>query len=287
MPNSSSDFSTAWLECVATELKSRKLPRREITRLITELSDHLSDLAESLGTTFLPPAVRSNVPPLSSLSPSLKDEAMSMEAIAANCLGSPAEIADTALGEFRKRKNLLSRSPLAAFATFVLLPLPLLVAAWLALMTISGLSLGALEAGLAWSGILPASSTGAADEEVGEALGGWLRDANQFELVVVHLLLIAEIAVPAAAVAVLLGWLARRTARRWLWGMTACALVGLGFGAAQYDLKISDLPGKSQLMFMLGLGHNPLRQCCYSLLPLGVGVLVLRRADAVANGTPA
>jgi hypothetical protein len=37
-----------------------------------------------------------------------------------------AEIADTAVREFHRRKNLLSRSWLAAFGTFALLPLPLL-----------------------------------------------------------------------------------------------------------------------------------------------------------------
>jgi hypothetical protein len=60
---------STWLECVEAELLGRKLPRQEVARLVAELADHLSD--------------------------SLKEEPMSTEAIAVNCLGSPGEIADT------------------------------------------------------------------------------------------------------------------------------------------------------------------------------------------------
>jgi hypothetical protein len=41
--------------------------------------------------------------------------------------------------------------------------------------------------------------------------------------------------------------------RRWLWGITACMLVGLGFGATRFELTFSDQPGKSQLRLMAGI----------------------------------
>ncbi|HEY2250785.1 MAG TPA: hypothetical protein VGH74_06975 [Planctomycetaceae bacterium] len=164
-----------------------------------------------------------------------------------------------------------------------MLPLPLLVAAWLGCMLASEYSLEFLFEGLVWSGVLPAIPAAAIDADPLDYLGNRLRNGGQLEIIIVHLFLIALLSVPAAGVAALYGRLARRTARRWLWGITACALVGLGFGAAQYDLRIADRPGKSQLLFMIGIGRHPLQQCCYSLLPLAVGVLVLRRSGAHAD----
>ncbi len=208
---------------------------------------------------------------------------MSMEANAIATLGRPAEIAETAVREFRKRKNLLSRSWLAAFSTFVLLPLPLLAAAWFTSMTVTSCSLELLYSTLQWSGVLPERPDETTDLDDSEFVRTWLCEASQTELIAVHVALLAVLSIPAAGVAALYGRLARRTPRQWLWGLTACTLVGLGFGAAKYDLTISDRPGKSQLMFMVGLGHQPLQQCCYSLMPLAVGVLVLRRSGATAH----
>ena len=204
---------------------------------------------------------------------------MSTEAIAVNCLGSPVEIADTAVHEFRRRRNLLSRSWLAAFSTFVLLPIPLLVVAWLVSMLVVGGSL----AGLEWCGVLSAAPAGATDPA--DFLECWLLNGSQFEFMLVHLITIGVLLIPAAGLAALYGRLARRTSRRWLWGLTACTLVGLGFGTTWYDLTFSDRPGKSQMMLFIGIGRQPLKQCCYSLLPLAVGVLVLRRSDRVAELT--
>jgi hypothetical protein len=271
-----------WLECVEAELLGRKLPRQEVARLVAELTDHLSDLADFQGDLDPQPTAGT---PFSPLPPSLKEEPMSTEAIAVNCLGSPAEIADTAVREFRQRKNLLARSRLATFGIFVLLPLPLLVIAWLVSMFAVETSLELLLAGLERSGIVPEASAGAIDPV--EFIRDRLRNGAQFDIMILHFLLIAILSIPAAGLAALFGRLARRTSRRWLWGLTACTLVSLGFGAAQYDLTISDRPGKSQLLFMVGIGRQPLQQCCYSLLPLGVGVLVLRRSGRVAERMPA
>jgi hypothetical protein len=221
MSNPNNGSLKNWLERVEIELRGRKLPRQEVARLVAELADHLSDLADSQGNLSLPPAARSLV---TSPPPSLKEEPMSMEANAVECLGSPAEIADTAVREFRKRKNLLSRSPLAAFGTFVLLPLPLLVAAWLACMVVTEVSLETLHAGLEWSGAIPASPADTAEADPADYLALRLREGSQFEIIAVHLVLIALLSVPAMGVAVLYGRLARRTPRRWLWGLTACAI---------------------------------------------------------------
>ena len=98
MSNPNSTPAASWLERVESELRNRRLPRREVARLVAELTDHLSDLAEFQGKSSLPPAARTRVFPHL---PSLKEEPMSMEANAIECLGSPAAIADTAVREFR------------------------------------------------------------------------------------------------------------------------------------------------------------------------------------------
>jgi hypothetical protein len=276
-----------WLERVETELLRRKLPRHEVARLVTELADHVTDLADSRYAPFGQPVAGSSASRgilLSPLSPSLKDEPMSTDASVVECLGSPIEIADSAVREFRRRRNLLSRSWLAAFGTFALLPLPLLVVAWLVTMMTFGTSLEILQFGLEWSGAVP---LGPAWADPADFLVDGLREGQWLDVLIVNCCGIAVLLIPAAGLSFLFGRLAGRTSRRWLWGLTASALVGLGFGASHFESTFSDLPGKSQMQFIVGFGRHPLRQCGYGLLPLAVGALVLLRSGTPAERTPA
>jgi len=118
-----------WLEAVERELISRRLPRQEVARLVAELSDHLADEMDSRSSGG-PSAVRDTASIDSPVD--LTEEQMSMQKSITVRLGSPADIAETAAQEFRRRRTLLSRSWLAAFCTFVLLPLPALLLGWLA-----------------------------------------------------------------------------------------------------------------------------------------------------------
>mgnify|MGYP003347744567 CR=1 FL=1 len=69
-----------------------------------------------------------------------------MEGTLVERLGDPVEIAASAAREYGRRRSLLARSPVAAFCTFVLLPLPLALLAWC--VALAGLF--ALGAGAAW-----------------------------------------------------------------------------------------------------------------------------------------
>lgn len=243
-----------WLECVQTELLRRKLPRQEVARLVMELSDHLSDLAESRGESHSPPAGSPrSLPPLS---PS--ECRMSMEASAVECLGSPAQIADSALREFRKRKNLLSRSRVAAFCTFVLLPVPLLCLLWIGSMAMLFLIGNITEL----CGML-------ADAPA-------VREVTPIEVLACHGITLVILLVPAAGLAALFGRLSRRTDRQRLWGIAACLLVALGTGAMHSEFRFSEIPGRSQVCF--GAGWHPL-QIGQFLVPLAVGLLVLQRTS--------
>lgn len=236
---------TSWLDCVEAELLRRRLPRREVARLVAELCDHLTDLCES-GRTPCLPATEWQV----SVSPLFRSEnCMSTEARVIEALGSPAEIAEVAVREFRQRRNLF-RSWLATFCTFVLLPVPLLCAVWVAVI---------------WICLSAATALG-----IEERGGG---DPSFYEVLAAHAFVLAIWLGPAVGVAAFFGWLARRASRSWQWGLAACFVVASGLGFTRYYLAFSELPGKSLVGF--GIGWRP--QLLPFLLPLTVGFLVLYR----------
>ncbi len=258
-----------WLEKVEEELLRRKLPRREIARLTAELADHLEDArgarAASCRTRDRRTAEISG--PLFSLT----EEHMSMDASVAESLGSPTDIADTAVREFHRRKHLLSRSRLAAFCTFVLLPVPAVLLAWVATFA-ALISLGYV---LSWLDVPDPTES---------------RDVTAAEVLITHLVLMLILIGSPAGVAALYGRLARRSAHVWGWGLVACLLVALGTAHGNIQATFSELPGKSELMFGIGFGQNLLRlrvlgQC---VIPLATGLLVLRRSALRAGcSTPA
>ncbi|HEY3968648.1 MAG TPA: hypothetical protein VGM05_29135 [Planctomycetaceae bacterium] len=247
-----------WLENVEAELSRHSLPRQEVARLVAELSDHVADVLEARCATGTVPvhdaaAANSFV--------TFTQEQTSMDASVAECLGSPAEIADTAVREFRRRRNLLSRSPLAAFCTFVLLPVPALCLAWAATLA-AMLAVGAV---LDWCS--PDS-------------GGQADATQQFtviEVFIFHVLFIAVLVLPSAGVSALFGRLARKTSHLWRWGLAASFLVALATAFVFVQAKYSESPEKNMLMFGLDTGMKmfPLTKFGQFLIPLATGVLML------------
>jgi hypothetical protein len=214
-----------------------------------------------------------------------------MEAKAFETLGSPVEIADTAIREFRQRKGRLARSRLAAFSTFVLLPVPLLIVAWLLSLLTVELSLVLVDGALAWRSGASASPIHGENEteSVGIPVQEMFGDLPPAQVVRIgNWLLFSILLVPAVGTAVFYGRIARRTPRPWLWGITACAIVGLAFGATRVELAPWHLEGKDQIAMLMGLhvpaaaemGRFLLRQLGLGLLPLAAGILVLRRSGA-------
>jgi hypothetical protein len=258
-----------WLENVERELSRGRLPRQEVARLVAELSDHLADVMESRSATGPGPVCQAAS---AVSSPDLTEENMSMEARVVESLGSPAAIAETAVREFRRRRNPLSRSRLAAFCTFVLLPLPALCLAWTA--TFAGLAL-----------------VGEVLDRVGVTDPSANHEVTGLYLFLGTLLLNCVVLAPAAGVAALFGRLARKTARRWRWGLAACLLVALGTALVTTDATFSELPGESTITFGLGIDTLRFSALGQFLIPLAVGLLVLRRppqaADPAARPTAA
>jgi len=248
-----------WLETVEIELRRHGLPRQDVARLVTELSDHWSDLVESGGATSRTfPAEL----PAGPLILSLTEDFMSTDANVIECLGSPERIADAAVFEFGRRQILLSRSRTAAICTFVVLPLPLLCLFW-----------GAAVAVLMAIGEL--FDRGNLNPEA-DSLG-----VMPWEVLVAHGVLLAVLLIPPIGLAALYARVAGRTGSRWLWGLTACLLVAIGAALPHYTLTFGDVPGMDQGMVSVGWPPVkwPLAQACQFLLTLAIGFLVLRRSS--------
>lgn len=191
---------------------------------------------------------------------------MSMEANVGECLGSPAEIAESAIREYYRRQSLLSRSRLAAFCTFVVLPLPALILAWVAAIA----ALAAFGYVLNW--FIPDTSS------------DWKMTPNWAATTLCFMT--AYVVLPAAAITALFGRIARKTAYPWRWGLAACLLVALGTMAVRINVTFSETPGKTatargknQVMFGAGFAKRlpEVGQFAQFLLPLATGVFVLRR----------
>jgi len=192
---------------------------------------------------------------------------MSMDASVIENLGSPEQIAEVAVREYRLRKNLLSRSPLAAFCTFVVMPLPALCLLW-ALVILALVQFGEwVDVFGEWVDVDP----NLGDYEI---TPGAVLAAHAFSL---FLLL-----VPQVCLAALYGRIARRTGRSWLWGMPACLLVAVGTGLVNYSLTFSEAPEKSMMMFGIGWRVTKL-QIEQFLLPLSIGSLMLLRSARSAH----
>lgn len=187
---------------------------------------------------------------------------MSMEASAVDCLGSPAEIADTALREFRRRRNLLSRSELAAFVTFVLLPLPVWFFSWVMTLVLLCKSLG-------WIGFLPAARM-------------LPLDVTLQQIVVSQFVTIVASVVPSAVLVAFFSRLAARTQRPLLWGVTACALMALVTAFEGYGVNL-DGPPDQRFFFgpLIGSGFV-MRQLLQCAIPFLVGFVALRRTVQVS-----
>lgn len=266
-----------WLEAVERELFQRKLPRQEVARLVAELSDHLADAMHTQSTGG--PSPVHNAASIDSPF-DLTEEHMSMQKSVAASLGSPTDIAETAVQEFRRRRTLLSRSWLAAFCTFVLLPLPALLLGWLA----------AFQAARLIYYICESFYTGE----------GTVRGITPLRVFGVHVLLFIQVAAPATAFAALFGRLAKKTDHSWRWGLAACFLVAMATAVVTTTATFSETPGKDRIHFIVplyGSGNywksllwkslaNPIR-IGQVLLPLGVGVLMLRRTagEAIQSAT--
>ena len=187
----------------------------------------------------------------------LKEETMGMEAEALSRLGEPQHVAAAAVEAYR-RGNLLARHAAMKFLVFAVSPILSLI-----VFAIAGLFvLFAIASGL---GYVDSSGTHA-----GEAV----------KAILPYLLTTTTIVIPAAVLTALYFVLARRLGIGRRWTLVSCLVLSVLAGLAMCDVKLSDLPGQSQLTYGLGVGFGvaDLLRMCQALAPLALGLWLLRRS---------
>ena len=185
-----------WLREMRSELAKHNLPSLYSERLLSELLDHITD----------------------SLEDSMSTDALGRSG-AARLLGRPADVAENAVNEFRKRK-FLGRHPLLAFVALPIFTLPLL---WI--VTLATFAIGAKLCGFGSDGTLSTTQ-----------LPAWLHSA-------LASLVFSLVLVPIAVSAWLFCRIARSTGAAWKWPLVACAIVAVIGSAAFLDVA---LPGTNQ-----------------------------------------
>ncbi len=186
----------------------------------------------------------------------LTEENMSTESLVSR-LGQPEQIADAAA---RCRRGFFRRHRWLRMTTFVVLPVPLLILCWALTMAVL-------------VGVAQALGADEATRDYAPNLT-WIQDK------LAHLFFSATVIVPATFLAGGYCLLARLSGNRQRWGVAAGIVVAVFAGLVTHQLTLSEIPGKSTIMF--GLGFPPklgVWQVLQFAVPL-VAVLVCRR-----NGT--
>jgi hypothetical protein len=238
-----------WLEQVRAELARRKLPPLYSERLLSELSDHITDFTEdsmSTDTCHVRDAVRP--------------------------MGVPADIADSAAKEYSGR-NFWGRHPLLAFIAMPIVVLPLLWAAMVMLFIWTAQLIGLSEDG------------GASFEQLPNWLSSTLPSVV-FAIVVIPLGIAAALVCRVARKAGRARWwpLVACTLLAIIGGMTFfdVALPGTHRRGVLHDSRIGgqdpELEHRSAVCFGFGVGKYPKWwQLTQFALPLAIGVWAVHR----------
>jgi hypothetical protein len=224
-----------WLEAVEKELVRHGLPPWRVGRMVEELRDHLLDLKADL--------------------PATEDADL-----ATQHLGRPADVARAAW-ENHVAATYMGRHPVIGF---VLLPIPLTLLAWFAMVV---LVVGLLQF-VDW---LP-----------------WAEGGPMIALPVasIYLMKLVELCVcvlPPALAAAVYGVWARQTARGWKWNLIACLLIAVVAGLFQSTLQFPVEPGTGRWSLAFGApgGRQQLLQL---MVPLALSLwwaCRIRRPPAV------
>jgi hypothetical protein len=224
--------SHRWLDALHGDLVRRGLPAPYAVRFVQELDDHWQDLFQE------------------------QEDGMTtgiMAEMIEKRLGSPEELADSAVAQFRAA-SFAGRHPVL---TFVLAPIPAVTAGWaLFFLTAYFVSLG-LDALLGYG----ARSIHTPESELPAALDQALRAV-----------LLLGAFLPPAVVAFLWYRLFRRSGRWWLWGLASCLLVAVAAGLYYSHLTFPTATERGSLT--LGFSNvGSAQQFVQFSVPLGVAGL--------------
>lgn len=201
-------MTTQSFDTIRNTLHRRGLPPHYIRRVVEELEDHRLDIAGELAVTD-------------------QTDTSDLER-----LGDLDTLAESFVDRYHNQ-TFAGRHP---FVTFVLAPIPVVLAAWATLLlvllgVIKLYELGFGEAGKTIAEMSPAV--------VGMALAMY----------------VAEIVVPPAAVALFFAWLAYRGGKGMIWASAATLLVAFAALCFHSGLQFPIEPGKGS--YSVGLGFSP------------------------------
>jgi hypothetical protein len=254
-------------DVLRAELQKRGLPRAYIKRLVDELDDHFSDLADHLVSS------ERNHDMSAARMPDYRVDELN------DRMGSPTQLAIFAAEQYRSR-SFFGRHPVF---TFLVTPLPLLVACWatfwLALVVVA----------------LPAIGLG----YVAEHLLGWsvaAEDHPWFQCLLLAFLSWEIVALAPLTTAWLLCRVARRNALDWRWPLAACVLLAFVVSLLTFSWHPKFLPSETG-SFTIGIpGGISTRGILDILLPkfalaLSIGLALIwrerSRLDGHISDTPA
>jgi hypothetical protein len=236
------------LDELRRQLEQRGLPPAYIERLVGELDDHYTDLLEERSSSM--GAARK-----------LDFEADALQ----ERLGEPTQLAIFAAEQYRAR-SFWGRHPAV---TFLLGPLPLLVACWIAtMMGITGIGMG-LNVCEQWFGMVKNTTDPLSHPFLVAliiAVIGW-----------------CAIAFPPLTVAALLCRVARRNAVRWRWPIAACAILALVAAFITVSYRFPIPPNNGQ--FIVGFYYDwTAKWFLLSYLPrfvaaIAIGLLLVKRSQ--------
>jgi hypothetical protein len=232
-----------------SELRRQRLPQAYIERLLAELDDHYEDLLEERSTSM--GAARKL---------QLEQDDLSVR------LGEPAQLALFAAEKYHAR-SFWGRHPVV---TFLVGPLPLLVAVWLAtVFSLTGFGMGLSYVIEKWLK-MPADQWDYPNHLVAQAI-------------VMAIVAWIVVVVPPLSVAGLMCRTARRNAVSWRWPIVACGLVA----ALAATISVGYRIGLAQNEGFMNIGINyesTAKWVLMAYLPkfavaMGIGLLLVKRAQ--------
>jgi hypothetical protein len=229
------------------ELLRRGLPRTYIARLIAELDDHFTDLLEERKTT-MGAARKLQLDPQD----------------AQQRLGEPTQLAIFAAEQYHAR-SFWGRHP---WLTYLVAPLPLLVACWISF----ALAMWAILSGI---NLVGTHAFGWTEESFNPADYLWL------QAILVALMCWYAIVFPPLSAAWLLCRTCRRNALHWHWPVLGCTLLAIVAGLFNTSYRLSTEPGNGQLMAGFDISTSPswllLKFLPKFALALAIGLLLVKR----------
>src|SRR3954469_14366374 len=238
------------------ELRRQRLPSAYIARLLAELDDHYEDLLEERSTS-MGAARKLQVP-------QNEQDDLSVR------LGEPAQLALFAAEKYHGR-SFWGRHPVV---TFLVGPLPLLVAIWLAtVFGLTGLGIGLNYVIEKWLKI-PADQWDYPNHLVAQA-------------VVMAIVAWIVVVVPPLSVAGLMCRTARRNAVSWLWPIVACGLVAAVAATIAVGYRIGLAHNEGFMNIGINYESNA-KWMIMTYLPkfavaMGIGLLLVKRSQRRAE----